>query len=246
MSKRSKNLLRILTLGLLGLFLIQSPGSASFAKPEPASSASQFQITPFFSCIEVNEAATEVTAYFGYESREAAIQQIVVGAENRFVPPPANRQQPILFFPGYHDRAFRITNTFSAFVWVFNGFSVIVDPTTGPRCAPAQPAPVQPTVADIVPFVESVTVNGETATATFGYQNASSATITISAGSLQNRLSRAGNQTQPTQFLPGLQRNVYSTTFPATEALYWMVQGLPALAVPGGTLSCPPISIRAR
>jgi hypothetical protein len=234
MRKQRQSLLWFLTLGLLGVLFIQ-PSNA--AKSKAAVPAFPFQITPFLSCIEVNAAGTEYTAYFGYESKEAEIQQIVVGAENRFVPPPANRQQPVLFFPGYHERAFRVTHPFSSIVWVFNGFSVIVDPTSAPRCTPA------PVVADIVPFVENVTVNGATATATFGYHNASRNAITIAAGTSHNRLSRADNQTQPTQFLPGLQRNVYTTTYPATEALYWMVQGMPALAVPG---TCPTIAIRVR
>jgi hypothetical protein len=234
MKHRRTRLSWFLLLGLLGLLFAQSSNSA---KSKPATPAFPFQITPFLSCIEVNGAGTEYTAYFGYESKEADIQQIVIGAENRFVPPPANRQQPSLFFPGYHERAFRVTNPFSSIVWVFNGHSIIVDPTSAPRCTPP------PVVADIVPFVENVTVNGATATVTFGYQNASSNTITIAAGTAHNRLSRAGDQTQPTQFLPGLQRNVYTTTFPAAEALYWMVQGMPALAVPG---TCPTISIHVR
>ncbi|MBI1765299.1 MAG: hypothetical protein HYR56_28120 [Acidobacteria bacterium] len=219
------------TLALTGLLCAHRPDTA-WSKPV----TSAFNITPFLSCIDVNDTTGAITAYFGYESFESAEVTILVGGENRFLPPPSNRQQPAVFYPGLHERAFRITYPVSNLVWLFNGFGVTVTPGS-PRCTPP------PVVADIVPFVESVTVSDATATATFGYQNAASNTITIAAGSPHNRLSRTANQNQPTQFLPGLQRNVFTTTFPASEALYWMVQGLPALAVPG---TCPTITVRVR
>lgn len=234
MNKPVKFLNWAISLGLAFLLCFQLPG-AGFSKS--ANAAMQFQITPFLSCVEPGATEGEIIAYFGYESLEAAVTQIIVGGDNRFIPPPNNRQQPILFFPGYHEKAFRVRFSPPAINWIFNGQSVIVLPTS-PRCAP-----VQQKVAEIVPFVESITVNNGTATVSFGYQNSSSNTITLAAGTLDNRLSRTSNQTQPTEFLPGLQRNVYSTTFPASESLYWMVQGLPALAVPG---TCPTITVRVR
>ncbi len=236
MNKQIKRKFRLWALCLAGLLFTQGPASAW---SKPATSAFAFNIRPFLSCIDVDPTASTITAYFGYESKEADAVQIIVGGENRFLPSPSNREQPIQFYPGLHERAFRVTYPVGNLVWLFNGFGVVVAPSSTPCIAP-------PTVADIVPFVESVTVNGATATATFGYQNAASSALIIAAGTPHNRLSRAADQTQPTQFLPGLQRNVYTTTFPANEALYWMVQGLPALAVPGGTASCPPLSIRVR
>ena len=236
MNKQRQCKFWLFTVALLGLLGAQRPDTVW---SKSATSAAQFRITPFLSCIDVNDTTGIITAYFGYESKEADAVQIIVGADNRFVPAPPNRDQPIQFYPGLHERAFRVTYPIGSLLWIFNGFGVAVSRSSTP-CTPP------PTVADIVPFVESVTVSGATATATFGYQNAASTTITIPAGTPHNRLSRTANQTQPTQFLPGLNRNVFTTTFPAHEALYWMVQGLPALAVPGGTASCPPISIRVR
>lgn len=233
MNKQTQRKTWLFTLVLLGLLFTQPP---YLAWSKPATSALAFNIRPFLSCIDVNSTDGTTTAYFGYESKEADAVQIVVGGTNRFLPTPSNREQPVQFYPGLHERAFRVTYPSGEIIWVFNGLEVDVLPSSTP-CTPP------PTVADIVPFVESVTVNGATATATFGYQNAASVTLTIPAGTSHNRLSRASNQTQPTQFLPGLQRNVYSTTFPASESLYWMVQGLPALAVPG---ACPTITVRVR
>lgn len=231
-----KSLNRLSWAGALGLALLlfsQPPGRV-FSKPVKADI--EFQIIPFLSCVEPGDAGQTI-AYYGYESFEATVTQIIVGSANRFIPSPANRNQPILYFPGYHEKAFRVVYNSPVLNWIFNGFSVVAEPTS-PRCAS-----VQQKVTDIVPFVESITVNNGTATVSFGYQNSASNTVTLAAGTLDNRLSRTGDQTQPTQFLPGLQRNVYTTTFPATESLFWMVQGVPALAVPG---TCPTITVRVR
>lgn len=233
MNKPVKFLNWAITLGLAFLLCFQLPG-AGFSKSTKA--AVQFQITPFLSCVEPGGAG-ETIAYYGYESFEEEVKQIIVGSDNRFIPSPADRNQPLLFFPGYHEKAIRVSFSSPILNWIFNGFSTIAS-ANSPRCAS-----VQQKVTDIVPFVESITVNNGTATVSFGYQNSSGNTLTLAAGTVDNRLSRAGDQTQPTEFLPGLQRNVYSTTFPATESLFWMVQGLPALAVPG---TCPTITLRVR
>lgn len=202
--------------------------------------AQNFNIKPSLSCIDVDEATNTVTAYFGYESFERTPIELPVGATNRFLPNPADRGGPTIFYPGLHERAFRATFPADGFLaWGLLGTTVSVT-VNSPRCAP--PAP------KIIPFVERVTVNGNTATATFGYFNNSTTAITISRGNVLNHFS-VGQQDrgQPETFQPGLQRNVFSVTFDITAepALVWLVHGLPALAVPNSTVSCPIITIRA-
>ena len=171
-----KLLNRLSWAGALGLALLlfsQPPGPV-FSKPVKADI--EFQIKPFLSCVEPGENPGETVAYFGYESFEPEVKTIVVGADNRFLPPPADRKQPVLYFPGYHEKAFRVAFTTASINWIFNSISVVALPTA-PRCAP-----VQKTVAEIVPFVESITVSNGTATVSFGYQNSASNTVTLAAG----------------------------------------------------------------
>ena len=203
-------------------------------------SAQNFRINPFLSCVDVDSSTNTVTAYFGYESFERDVIDLVVGTNNRFLPNPADQGQPTFFYFGLHERAFRATFPANSFlVWTLLGTSVSAT-ASSPKCTPP------PVVADIIPFVESVTVNGATATATFGYHNNTGNTITLAAGSAQNRLSQGTSQTMPTEFQPGFRRNVFSVSFPSNEVLYWLVQGLPAVAVSRGATNCPPISIRVR
>lgn len=219
------------------------------AAPAPAPRATKaamaaVNINPFLDCVDVNADGT-FTAYFGYESFEDAVVTVQVGIVNDFVPNPADRDQPILFSPGLHERAFRITSS-GPLAWNFNGFQVFARASS----RPCTPPPAPPVVADITPFVENVTVNATTneATATFGYYNGAGSTISLASGDPHNRL-LYGNvpavnpPTLPGSFLPGLNRNAFSVTFPSTSALTWQVQGIPALAVPG---TCPNISVRVR
>ncbi len=90
-----------------------------------ATGAFAFNITPFLTCVAYDPAAGMTTAYFGYESFEQSIITIPVGSDNRIIPDPPNRNQPTLFFPGYFEKAFRVTFSASSAVFLsFNGFAI--------------------------------------------------------------------------------------------------------------------------
>jgi hypothetical protein len=73
--------------------------------PQPAAA---FNISPFVDCIEPLTDGSGFIANFGYESFEASLVQVLVGPDNFFNPSPEDRGQPVIFFPGYFQRAFRI------------------------------------------------------------------------------------------------------------------------------------------
>ena len=99
-----------------------------------ATSAFAINITPFLTCVVPDPVTQTTTAYFGYESFEPAIVTIVIGGDNRFIPGAPGQGQPQLFFPGYFEKAFRVTfPTTETLLWGFNGF-VIAATNTSLRC----------------------------------------------------------------------------------------------------------------
>jgi hypothetical protein len=107
-------------------------------------------ITPFLTCIVPTvpgDPMSDFTAYFGYESRVTSVVQVLVGTDNRFIPNPAARGQPELFFPGYAEKAFRVdvpANTITQ--WVLLGQAVAVSPSA-PRCADTTRAALHPALS---------------------------------------------------------------------------------------------------
>lgn len=71
-------------------------------------SAQAFNINPFIECIEPLSDNSGFIANFGYESFESSLVQVLVGSDNFFSPNPEDRGQPVVFFPGYFNRAFRV------------------------------------------------------------------------------------------------------------------------------------------
>src|SRR3979411_1421870 len=108
------------------------------------SASAAVNITPFVTCITHDTAGGTLTAYFGYESFEQSIVQILVGFNNRLIPDPADRNQPTLFFPGYFERAFRVTfPDATPLLWSFNGFAIFASAST-PPCPATLPVPSLP------------------------------------------------------------------------------------------------------
>lgn len=118
-------------------------------------------IRPFVTCMSVDAANSTASYYFGYESFEQTVTSIPAGAENRIVPPPANRNQPTLFLPGYFEKAFRVVVPFptSSMVWVFNGFSAILDPSSVKSCEPTS-VPSLPPATVGAPYSQQLVTAG--------------------------------------------------------------------------------------
>jgi hypothetical protein len=197
--------------------------------------ARYFNINPFITCIEPLSDGSGFIANFGYESFESSLVQVLIGSDNFFSPNPEDRGQPVVFFPGYHERAFRVRYLTDpnnpSLIWNFLGNRVFAN--SGVKtCSGADQG-----VRRIVPFVERVTINSQTnqATATFGYFSNATQNVTLSVGALNQLSGTLTSSEHPTVFLPGLHRNVFSVTFSigTDKAMFWMVEGWPALAVPG-------------
>lgn len=120
------------------LFALLIPVALLIGGSTPASA--QLRIKGFLSCVDIDPVTSVMTAYFGYESFQQSVLTIALGIDNRFLPPPAGRDQPTIFLPGFHDKAFRVTGGTDLF-WIFNGAGVEAKPSS-PRCAPTtvQPA----------------------------------------------------------------------------------------------------------
>ena len=142
----------VLVAGLLALAI-----NTAHAGPSRGS----YDITPFLTCIvpDVPDDPTSgFTAYFGYESREASIVQILVGADNRFIPNPAARGQPELFFPGYAEKAFRVDLPGAVVSqWILLGQAVAVSPSA-PRCAETTRAALHPALSVVARGNQQATV----------------------------------------------------------------------------------------
>ena len=180
----------------------------------------QFQITPFLSCIDVDTSTNTITAYFGYESFELAITQVVVGIDNRFVPPPANRNQPILYFPGYHDKAFRVTYPLGTLLWIFNGSGVTTDPNSK-LCTPPLPFLSLPSGVAFVPYSQKLAAIGNKAPLSWQAATALPAGLFLSADGILN-----GTPTAPGVYTVGMNTSDGITTTPTVHYLLTIAQDL--------------------
>ena len=177
----------------------------------------QFQITPFLSCIDVDSSAQTITAYFGYESFELAVTQVVAGIDNRFLPPPANRNQPILFFPGYHDKAFRVTYASGILLWVFNGSFVTVEPSSK-TCTPLLPLP---SGVAFVPYSQKLAAIGNRAALTWQAVAALPAGLSLSVDGILS-----GTPTAPGVYTLGVNASDGITTTPTVHYQLTIEQNL--------------------
>ena len=57
-------------------------------------------VAPFLDCVNFDEAANTVTAFYGYVNTNPSQTIIPFGAQNFFDPPPGFRNQPITFSSG--------------------------------------------------------------------------------------------------------------------------------------------------
>jgi len=83
-------------------------------------------VAPLLDCVNFNQAANEVTGYFGYASTNPTSTVITFGTHNFFDPPPEVRGQPLTFNSGVFHFAFSATfslNINTSITWHLNGFT---------------------------------------------------------------------------------------------------------------------------
>lgn len=162
--------------------------------------AQNFNITPFLTCVNVDPATSTVTAYWGYESFEQNIVQILVGQDNQFVPPPASQGQPVLFFPGYHDKAFRMTVQGIAVEWSMLGNAVFAS-SGSPKCAPTTVQPVTltlPPATLFAPYSQQLAAIGAQSGVTWSAVGTPPAGLAVSASGLLSGTPQTAGQAQIT------------------------------------------------
>jgi hypothetical protein len=92
----------------------------------------------------------------------------------------------------------------------------------------------------VLPFVDCVDFDAATnqVTAWFSYANGTGATVFVAGGSGNFFTPAPVLRDQPTSFVTGVQRKVFSATFPADSTLTWTVQGSDAVAANDSTAYC--------
>jgi hypothetical protein len=94
-----------------------------------------YNLVPYLTCISTNPVDGSLTAYFGYDSYEQSVLQLIVGSLNSFLPDPANRNQQTLFLPGHHEKSVVVTiPAGNSLLWLINGYQIFVD-NTAPACS---------------------------------------------------------------------------------------------------------------
>jgi len=193
------------------LLLISILFVASAVRAQPPS------ITPFLTCVTPNPQTNTLTAYFGYESSEQAIVQVMVGNDNRFVPNPANRGQPTLFLPGYFEKAFRVTLAADQFSqWVFLGIAVTISPDSN-RC----PADLSlPAGVVMLPYAQQLAAAGGQSTLSWLSLGPLPAGLSLSPGGLLTGTPTvAGQYTLPFQVSDGISSSQRSYQLLITNTL---------------------------
>jgi hypothetical protein len=90
-------------------------------------------VRPILECVAANPNGS-YTAFFGYQSENAAAVDIPAGSDNRFQPIPQYRGQPEAFLPGRAQKAFSVAFNGNSLVWMLKGLAVTAS-RTSPRCA---------------------------------------------------------------------------------------------------------------
>jgi hypothetical protein len=106
-------------------------------------------VAPLLDCVNYNQAANEVTGYFGYASTSPTSTIITFGFQNFFDPLPTVRGQPITYNSGVFHFAFSATfslDVSTSITWHLNGFTATAsnDPTLycpSPYVVPGPPGP---------------------------------------------------------------------------------------------------------
>jgi hypothetical protein len=153
--------------------------------------AQTFNINPFLSCVAVDPVSHAITAYWGYESFEANIVQVQIGQDNQFIPAPAAQGQPILLFPGYHDKAFRMVVIGPFVEWSLLG-SVVEATQQSTPCSSAAAPPTLPPAVVGMPYTQQLSAVGNQTMLSWSTQSALDGLTLSPSGVLSGTPSAAG------------------------------------------------------
>lgn len=109
--------------------------------PAPRASAEKHEqvyssLVPILDCVEELERG-RLRAHFGFENGYDEKLYVPIGEHNEFKPAPKDRDQPIYFKPGVHERVFSLTLEDSQSVtWLLEGGKALAN-ADSPRPHPA-------------------------------------------------------------------------------------------------------------
>jgi hypothetical protein len=96
--------------------------------------AAAAQVIPLADCVTQGSDPSHLQAWFGYRNAESSAIVVFVGADNFFVPAPADRGQPTAFEPGEFHRVFSVEfPTAGALTWTLSSVQAPADRTL-PSC----------------------------------------------------------------------------------------------------------------
>ncbi len=95
--------------GLRRLAAVVTLALTCLAFAAPSSDAVVTGVFPELGCVDFDQVHNTVTGIFGYTSGNDGNVIIPIGPNNLFSPPPINRGQPTVFFPGINHQAFSLT-----------------------------------------------------------------------------------------------------------------------------------------
>lgn len=170
------------------------------------------------------------SATFGYDNPNTTTIEIPVGDANGFSPAPADRGQPSEFAPGTTEAGFTVSGIpeDDELRWTisFEGTRTATASSDFPvRCpeGPTEP-PVEPSPDAVGVFLACVDRSGDTYSATFGYENPGSTTVTIPTGARNGFSPAPTDRGQPTSFAPGNVEKAFTVSgIPAGDRITWRV-----------------------
>ncbi|MFD1737503.1 hypothetical protein ACFSCX_13160 [Bacillus salitolerans] len=201
--------------GTLGWNFIGLNGSSSTVTANISVAQNYGDLLPKVTAVYNNGNGT-YTAYWGYQNSSAVS---VDALESKFISGTvSDNEQPMSknFFKGSKDAAFKTVFKGDHLIWQLRG------PNGEKRIATAITNNAIPYSA-LLPLVNKVVSNGDgTYTAVWGYHNLNTVEISSSNSTFKGTVLK--NEVALNQFKPGLQNQVFETTFKGT-GLTWEVEG---------------------
>lgn len=136
--RKAQNLCLKALLILIAMMISLSSGILSSLPLHPIVHAAG-EVTPYLTCWESTPYNNLVKLYYGYHNADTNAITIPQGVDNAFSPLPINRNQPIVFSPGTHEKVFFVEVAFGSEIsWTLGGITVNATYSEANRCpAPA-------------------------------------------------------------------------------------------------------------